>query len=479
MTSMTIDSSRRRGAVQARWREVQEIVRLSLSGITQDYTQGSARRTAILLAIPMILEMAMESLFTIVDIFFVAGLGAAAVAVVGLTEAVLTLVYAIGLGLGMGATALVARRIGEHDVEGARRVAAQGLWVGAAVALALGITGALYARNILAAMGAAPDVIAIGSGYTVVMLAGSGTISFLFLINGIFRGAGDAAIAMRAMWLANGINILLDPCLIFGWGPFPELGVAGAAIATTTGRGIGVLYQLASLAGARSSVPLTRHHLWPVPRIMLALLRVSFGGVAQFLVATSSWIVLMRFVAPYGSAAVAGYTIAIRILAFSLLPAWGLANAAATLVGQNLGAGQPARAESSVWQVAKFSAAVMAGVALLSFTFAPAIIGLFTTDALVLGHGITCLRIVACGYPCYAVGMIVTQAFNGAGDTGTPTMINLTGFWALQIPLAYALSRLLNLGPPGVFIAVLCAETVIAVLAVVMFRRGQWKLQKV
>ncbi len=479
MTSMTIDSSRRRGAVQARWREVQEIVRLSLSGITQDYTQGSARRAAILLAIPMILEMAMESLFTIVDIFFVAGLGAAAVAVVGLTEAVLTLVYAIGLGLGMGATALVARRIGEHDVEGARRVAAQGLWVGAAVALALGITGALYARNILAAMGAAPDVIAIGSGYTVVMLAGSGTISFLFLINGIFRGAGDAAIAMRAMWLANGINILLDPCLIFGWGPFPELGVAGAAIATTTGRGIGVLYQLASLAGARSSVPLTRHHLWPVPRIMLALLRVSFGGVAQFLVATSSWIVLMRFVAPYGSAAVAGYTIAIRILAFSLLPAWGLANAAATLVGQNLGAGQPARAESSVWQVAKFSAAVMAGVALLSFTFAPAIIGLFTTDALVLGHGITCLRIVACGYPCYAVGMIVTQAFNGAGDTGTPTMINLTGFWALQIPLAYALSRLLNLGPPGVFIAVLCAETVIAVLAVVMFRRGQWKLQKV
>ena len=478
-TPMTNENPKRDGALLAWWRELRAVVRLSLSGTAQDYTQGPVRRAAILLAIPMILEMAMESLFTVVDIFFVAGLGAAAVAVVGLTEAVLTLVYALGLGLGMGATALVARRIGEHDVDGARLVAAQGLWVGAIVALALGIGGAIYARDILALMGAAPDVIATGGDYTVVMLAGSGTISFLFLINGIFRGAGDAAIAMRAMWLANGINILLDPCLIYGWGPFPELGVAGAAVATTTGRGIGVLYQLVSLAGPRSRVPLARHQLRPVPRIMLALLRVSLGGVAQFLVATSSWIVLMRFIAPYGNAAVAGYTIAIRMFAFSLLPAWGLANAAATLVGQNLGAGQPARAESSVWQVAKFSAAVMGGVAVLSWGFAPAIIGVFTADPVVRGHGVDCLRIVACGYPCYAVGMIVTQAFNGAGDTGTPTLINLVGFWALQIPLAWALTRHTALGPTGVFVAVLGAESFIALLSVVVFRRGRWKLRSV
>jgi putative MATE family efflux protein len=464
--------------LRAGWREVRAVVRLSLSGAPQDYTQGPVRRAAILLAIPMMLEMAMESLFTIVDIFFVAGLGAAAVAVVGLTEAVLTLVYALGLGLGMGATALVARRIGEHDVDGARLVAAQALWVGGLVALALGIGGALFARDILKGMGAAPDVIAEGSGYTLVMLAGSGTISSLFLINGVFRGAGDATIAMRSMWLANGINIVLDPCLIFGWGPFPELGVTGAAVATTIGRGTGVLYQLACLAGPRSRVPLARRHLRPVPRIIGALLRVSLGGVAQFLVATSSWVVLMRFIAPYGSAAVAGYTIAIRILAFSLLPAWGLANAAATLVGQNLGAKAPARAEHSVWQVAKFSATVMAGVAVLSFAFAPAIIGVFTADAAVLAHGVTCLRIVACGYSFYAVGMIVSQAFNGAGDTTTPTLINLVGFWVLQIPLAWALTRHTALGSTGVYVAVLCAESFIAWLSVVVFRRGRWKLQR-
>ena len=463
------------GALRAWWREVRTVVRLALSGETRDYTREPVARAAVLLAIPMILEMAMESLFIVVDIFFVASLGAAAIAVVGLTESVLTLVYAIGLGLGMGATALVARRIGERDVEGARRVAAQTLWVGGLVAVLLGGAGCVFAHDILAAMGAAPEVLAQGGAYTRVMLAGSGTISFLFLINGVFRGAGDAAIAMRAMWLANGINIVLDPCLIFGWGPCPELGVTGAAVATTVGRGCGVAYQLVALAGSRGRLRLGLADLAPRPVVMVALLRVALGGVAQFLVATSSWIVLMRFVAPYGSAAVAGYTIAIRILAFSLLPAWGLANAAATLVGQNLGAGQPERAERSVWQVARFSAGVMLVVAVVSIAFAPAIIGFFTRDPDVLAQGVTCLRVVASGYSFYAVGMIVAQAFNGAGDTGTPTVVNLVGFWLLQIPLAWALTEPLGLGPLGVYSAVLCAETFIALLATLVFRRGRWK----
>lgn len=460
-----------------RWQRLCALLRESLTGTTQDYTQGSVRRAAVLLAIPMMLEMAMESLFTIVDLFFVSSLGAAAVAAVGLTEAVLTLVYALGLGLGMGATAFVARRIGEHDAHGARVVAAQALWVGALVVLALGIGGACYARDILAAMGADNEVLAVGQAYSTVMLAGSGSIAGLFILNGVFRGAGDATIAMRSMWLANGLNIVLDPCLIFGWGPFPELGVTGAAVATTCGRTAGVLYLLLAFAGPRSRVPLRWRDLRPVPGVVLSLLRVSMGGVAQFLVATSSWIVMMRFVAPYGSAAVAGYTIAIRILAFSLLPAWGLANAAATLVGQNLGAGDAARAERSVWEVARVSAGMMGLVGFLSFVCAPSIIAIFTQDTEVLAHGVSCLRIVACGYVFYAVGMIVTQAFNGAGDTGTPTLINLVGFWILQIPLAWALTRHTGLGPTGVFTAVLCAESFIALIAVAAFRRGRWKLR--
>ncbi len=452
-----------------------EVLWQSLTGSTQDYTQGPVRRAAVLLAIPMMLEMAMESLFTIVDIFFVSSLGAEAVAVVGLTEAVLTLVYALGIGLGMGATAFVARRIGEHDAAGARVVAAQAVWLMLLVALLLSAIGALFARDVLTAMGAAPAVLEIGVPFTTIMLAGSGSIAGLFILNGVFRGAGDAAIAMRSMWLANGINLVLDPCLIFGWGPFPELGVTGAAVATTCGRTCGVVYLLTCFAGSRSRVSLTWRDLMPVPSIVASLLRVSGGGIAQFAIATSSWIVMMRFVAPYGSAAVAGYTIAIRILVFSLLPAWGLANAAATLVGQNLGAGQAARAERSVWEVAKVSAAMMGFVGLVSFAFAPAIVGVFARDADVLAHGVACLRIVSCGYVFYGVGMIVTQAFNGAGDTGTPTLVNFIGFWLLQIPLAWALTRHTALGPTGIFIAVLCAESVIALLAIALFRRGRWK----
>lgn len=461
------------------WRDLRPLLRQALTGSEQDYTRGPVGRAVVLLSIPMMLEMLMESVFAIVDIFFVARLGAAAVATVGLTEAVLTLVYALAIGLGMGATALVARRVGAGDLAGARVAAGQALWLGAGVALAVGIPGAIWAREILVLMGAAPEVLEGGAGYTAIMLGSSVTILFLFLLNGIFRGAGDAMVAMRALWLANGINIVLDPCLIYGWGPFPELGVTGAAIATVIGRGCGVAYQLWHLAGAGGRIRLARADLALRPVELGLLLRISLGGIGQFLVATSSWIVLMRLVAPYGSAAVAGYTIGIRILAFTLMPAWGIANAAATLVGQNLGAGQPERAEASVWQAARFNAAVLLLAALLSILFTPQIIGWFTTDPEVLGYGVACLRTAAWGYVFYAVGMVSIQALNGAGDTDTPMLLNIACFWVLQIPLAWALTRTADLGPQGVFVAVLVAETALAVAGLVVFRRGRWKQRQV
>lgn len=457
------------------WRDWLQVLRRALAGGEEDYTRGPVGRAVVLLAIPMMLEMSMESLFAIVDIYFVASLGAGAVAAVGITEAVLTLVYALAIGLSMGVTALVARRVGEGDIAGARVAAAQALWVGGAIALAIAVPGVLFAGDVLRVMGAEPTVVAEGSGYTAVMLGGSATIMFLFLVNAIFRGAGDATIAMRSLVLANGLNIVLDPCFIYGWGPFPEMGVTGAAVATTIGRGTGVAYQIWHLAGRSGRITLRLADLAFAPRVMARLLRVSAGGVAQFLVATSSWIVLMRLIAPYGSAAVAGYTIAIRILAFTLLPAWGLANAAATLVGQNLGAGQPERAEQSVWHAARFNAAFMGLVAVVCLAFTPAIIGVFTEDAAVLAVGVSCLRIAAYGYCFYAVGMVVIQALNGAGDTDTPTLINLGCFWLFQIPLAWLLAEGVALGPNGVFAAVLAAESLLAVLGVVAFRSGRWK----
>lgn len=447
----------------------------ALGGQTQDYTRGPVNRAVWLLAIPMMLEMSMESLFAIVDIWFVAGLGAEAVAVVGLTEAVLTLIYAMAIGLSMGATALVARRIGEQDLAGARRAAGQTLWLGAAVSLAIAVPGFLYAEDVLALMGAEPAVVEQGGTYVAIMLAGNGTIVFLFLLNAVFRGAGDATVAMRSLWLANGINIVLDPCLIYGWGPFPEMGVTGAAVATTIGRGTGVLYQLWCLAGGGGRITLRWPDLALAPLVMARLVRVSLGGVAQFLIATSSWIVLMRLVAPYGSAAVAGYTIAIRILAFSFLPAWGLANAAATLVGQNLGAGDPARAAASAWTAARMNGVLLGAVGLACLVFTPAIIGFFTDDPAVLASGVACLRIAAVGFALYAVGMVLIQALNGAGDTDTPTLINLGGFWLFQIPLAWYLTVPTDLGPMGVYLAVLAAESLVALAGIWAFRRGAWQ----
>jgi putative MATE family efflux protein len=450
-----------------------------MSGRAYDYTSGSMGRAVLLLAIPMVLEMGMESIFVIVDIFFVARLGADAVSTVGLTESVLTLLYAVAIGLSMGATALVARRVGEHDIDAARVVAAQTIWIAAALALVIGVLGVAYAEDLLGLMGAEPAVVAGGSGYTAIMLGGSATILLIFLLNAIFRGAGNAVIAMRALWIANGINIVLDPVLIFGLGPFPEMGVTGAAVATNIGRGVGVLYQLYRLSGARSQIGLRWSDLPFRSDIMLRLLRVSLPGAMQYTIAMSSYIFLMRIIAAYGSAAVAGFTIGIRIFAFTFLPAWGLSNAAATLVGQNLGAGQPERAESSVWLTAKYNAIFLVAVAVVFIAMPEPLVRVFTSDPVVIAYGVDCLRYISYGYGFFAVGMVVTAAFNGAGDTDTPTYINLFCFWLLQIPMAYLLAEVWMLGPLGVFITVAFSDSLLAVIAVYVFRRGRWKLKVV
>jgi len=451
----------------------------ALSSHERDYTRGPIGRALLLLAIPMVLEMGMESVFVLVDIFFVSRLGADAVAAVGLTESALTLLYALAIGISMGATALVARRIGEHDHEAARATAGQVVWVGIAISVIVGVAGVSYASELLALMGAEPGVVIVGPAYTAIMLGGSATILMLFLLNAVFRGAGNAVIAMRALWIANGINIVLDPCLIFGLGPFPELGVTGAAVATNIGRGIGVLYLVRCLANDRFGFTIRLTHLALKAQLLLRLLRVSVPAAVQFMIAMSSYVLLMRIVAVYGSDAVAGFTIGIRVFAFTFLPAWGLGNAAATLVGQNLGAGQPERAESSVWMAARWNAAFLGSVA-VCFVLAPGLFAApFTTDAIVVDYVAACLRIVSLGYIFYAVGMIVTQAFNGAGDTDTPTLINLVCLWLLQLPLAWWLAEVIGWGPQGIFASIAIADSVLAFVAVVVFRRGRWKLRKV
>ncbi|GAA0859760.1 MATE family efflux transporter [Aliiglaciecola litoralis] len=421
----------------------------------------------------------MEAIFALVDIFYVSFLGYQAVSVVGLTEAILTILYALAIGLSMGVTATVARRIGEKNPQKANQAAGQALWLGLIVALAVAAMGLWYTADILRFMGADDEVLALGSNYTMIMMCGSVTIVYLFLINAIFRGAGDASVAMRSLWLANGINIVLDPILIFGWGIFPEMGVTGAAVATTIGRGIGVIYQLYHLCGNRGRISLTLRALIPKFHALMALVKVSTGGILQFLVATASWVVLVRIVATYGSAAVAGYTIAIRIVLFTLLPAWGLSNAVATLVGQNLGAGQALRAEQSVWKIAKYNVSFMLSVALILFVFAPYIVSAFSSQQDVMGYAIRCLRYISVGFGFYGLGMVVVQAFNGAGDTMTPTKINFLCFWLVQIPLAYYLATGLLWGPSGVFWAIVIAQSSMTVVGVWLFRRGKWKTQSV
>lgn len=457
------------------WRRGIEFVRKSLRDDDRDHTVGPIGTALGLLAIPMMLEMSMEAVFAVVDIAFVSRLGIDAVAAVGITEALITVLYAVAVGLGMGVTAMVSRRIGAKDADGAASVTGQALWVGAGLSLLIGIGGVIYAEDMLVLMGASAGVVEIGSGYTAMLLGGSASILFLFLLNAAFRGAGDAAIALRALWLAEGLNIILDPCLIFGWGPFPEMGVTGAAVATTIGRGTGVLYALWFLFNGRGRLAFHLRHLRIVPQLISRMLVISIGGVGQFLIATSSWILVMRIISVYGSNAVAAYTIALRMMEFIWLPAWGLGNAAATLVGQNLGAGKEQRAEQSAWRAAKYNLVFMTTAAVLIIALAPGIVGLFTNDAEVIAIGSTCLRILSIGFPIYAIGMIMTQALNGAGDTVTPTLINLVCFWLLLVPLAYWLATSVGLGPTGAFLATVVAETLLTALSVIVFRRGKWK----
>ncbi len=450
-----------------------------LGSSTINYTEGSIARATFLLAVPMILEMSMESVFAIVDIFFVASLGAEAVATVGLTESVISLLYAIAIGLSMGTTAMVARRIGENAPAAAAFAAGQALWLGAAVSLVVGLGGFFFAGEILGLMGAEPEVIAVGSSYTQIMLGGCFTIVFLFLNNAIFRGAGDASLAMRALVLANGINIVLDPCLIFGLGPFPEMGVTGAAVATNIGRGIGLLYQFWYLCAKDRRIQLVLKDFVITLSVILTLVRISVGGILQFLIATASWVFLMRLVSLYGSDAVAGYTIAIRVMMFVILPAWGLSNAVATLVGQNLGAGKVERAVSTVWQVAKYNVTYMMLVAIVQIAVPRQVMELFTTEPEAVGYGIDALRIMSYSFGFMALGMVAIQAFNGAGDTMTPMWINGFCYWMVQIPVAYWMATRLSMGPYGVFWSVFVAEILMGIVGVIWFMRGRWKTQTV
>ncbi|MCO7227189.1 MATE family efflux transporter [Pleionea sp. CnH1-48] len=457
-----------------------KLFKQAVSGKGQpDYTKGSIGQAAFLLAVPMVLEMALESVFAVTDIFWVSGLGAHAVSVVGLTEAVMTLLYAIAIGLSMGTTAMIARRIGEKNIVAANQVVAQAMWISAMLSVVIAVLGIIYAESILRLMGADEAVIKDGTLFTSIMLGGSATIVFLFINNAIFRGAGDASVAMRALWLANGINIVLDPLLIYGVGPFPEMGVTGAAVATTIGRGIGVIYQLYHLQSVKGRVRLALAYARPVWHLMKRLLVVSGGGILQFLIATASWVVLVRIVSLYGSEAVAGYTIGIRLIMFAILPAWGMSNAVATLVGQNLGAGHPDRAEQSVWTIARYNVSFMLLVAITFIALAEPIIRLFSSDPMVVQYGVDCLRYISYGYGFYAIGMIMVQAFNGAGDTVTPTKINFFCYWLFQLPLAYLLAQWMQLGPEGVFLSVMIAESVLALVGVWVFRKGHWKHQSI
>ena len=451
----------------------------AVRGSHRDFTQGSIRRAILLLSVPMVLEMLMESVFVVVDVFFVAKLGAEAVATVGLTESMLTLVYALGMGLGISATATVARRTGERDFEGASHAAAQALNLGVGVSLLVGALGVLFAPQLLGLMGAAEGVVAHGANYTRVMLGGNIVIVMLFLINAIFRGAGNAAIAMRVLWLANIINILLGPCLIFGLGPFPELGVTGAAIATTIGRGTGALYAFSRLVRPGARVRVGRKNLRFDAKLIMRLVRLSASATFQVFIGMASWIGLVRIISSFGSNALAGYTIGMRIIVFALLPSWGMSNAAATLVGQALGAGKPERAERAVWQAGFYNMCFLGVIGLLFVLFAEPIIGMFTADPGVVPYGVDCLRVVACGFLFYAYGMVLSQSFNGAGDTLTPTILNLFVFWLWEIPLAYVLAFVFRMGPRGVFLAMTIAFSTLAVLSALVFRRGRWKAKVV
>ena len=459
------------GAEPGIWRSVWE----ALKGSHQDFTSGSLNRSILLLAIPMILEMVLESLFAVVDVFWVGRLGADAVATVGITETLLSLVFAIGIGLAMSTTAMVARRIGEKDKEDAAISAVQAIALGILVSLGMGIPAGLAAPKLLGLMGASPAIIATGSGYARVALGGCGAIVLLFLNNAIFRGAGDAAFAMRLLWVSNIINLVLDPCLIFGWGPFPKMGVTGAATATFIGRSIGVLCQFYILLRGTERIHILRRHLRLNFAVLWRLLKISFAGILQFAISNASWIGLVRIVSLFGGAAVAGYTVAIRVVIFFILPSWGLSNAAATLVGQNLGAKRPDRAEQAVWRTGLYNVIFLGGIGVIFIVFATPVVRLFVQDPAVVPIAALALRTFSCGNIGFAYGMVMMQAFNGSGDTWTPTVVNFFGFWVLMLPLAYWLAVPVGMGAEGGFIAFVASQLVMALTNVILFRRGKWK----
>jgi putative MATE family efflux protein len=453
------------------WSSIREAIR----GSHQDFTKGSLNRAILLLAIPMVLEMVLESLFAVVDVFWVGRVGANAVATVGLTESLLLLVFAVGMGLSLSTTAMVARRTGEKDHEGAAVAGVQAIFIGLTISVLIGVPCLFFAPDLLRLMGASPEIVSTGSGYARIALGGSGVVVLLFFDNAIFRGAGDAAIAMRLLWVSNIINLVLDPCLIFGWGPFPHLGVTGAALATFTGRGIGVIYQFYRLLRGTERIRVLRRQVRLNLEVLVRLLRVSLMGIFQFAIVQTSWIGLVRIVSFFGASAVAGYTIAIRIVIFVILPSWGLSNAAATLVGQNLGAKQPERAETSVWRTGFYNMLFLGAVGIGFVIFAEPIVRLFSHDPAVVPLAASCLRIVSYGNIGYAYGMVMLQAFNGAGDTVTPTIVNFFGFWVFEIPFAYWLAIHQGWHSNGVYWSIVIAEGSIAVASIVLFKRGRWK----
>jgi len=451
----------------------------SISGSEQDFTQGKLSRAILLLSIPAVLEMVMESIFVIADIYFVSKLGANAVATVGITESMITIIYAIAIGLGTATTSMVSRRIGEKNPDAASLVAFQAILTGIIVSIIIGLPGALFAKKFLGLMGASKPIIDNMSGYTRIMLGGNIVIMMLFIINAIFRSAGDAAVAMKVLWIGNIINIVLDPCLIFGLGPFPRLGVTGAAIATNIGRGTAVLVQFYLLFYGKKRIRLSINHLAINFRIMVKLLKLSFGSIGQNLISTSSWIALVRILSVFGSEVVAGYTIAIRIIGFTLLPSWGISNAASTLVGQNLGAKKPDRAEKAVWVTGWMNMILLGIIGLILVLFPETFIHLFINNENVIKSGVLGLRIISIGFIAYGLGMVLVNSFNGAGDTSTPLKINILAFWFIEIPLAWLLAIKEGFNEEGVFISIVVAESLMTIIAWIVFRRGKWKLKEV
>lgn len=452
------------------------LLKQAIRGGEENFTEGSIDRAIFLLSVPMVLEMLMESLFAVVDIFFVSRLGDNdAIATIGLTESVLTIIYSLAMGISMGATAMVARRVGEKDVPAAQVAAAQAIYIGIGLSLMISVVGIFFATDILHLMGASDSLIANNSGYTRLMLCGNITIVMLFIINGIFRGAGNAAIAMRSLIISNSLNIALAPVFILGL----KMGVQGAAVATMIGRGTGVIYQVYHLTKGKGLIRLNVSNLAVRWDIIWRLIKVSAGGTGQFIIASASWIFLVRIISTFGSAALAGYTIGIRVIVFAIMPAWGMANAAATLVGQNLGAGLPERAEKSVYRSAFLNMIFLGIVTIVFYTLAGPIVGIYTDDPAVLQSGMQCLQIVSLGYVFYAYGMVIIQSFNGAGDTLTPTILNVFGFWLFQIPFAYLMAIELDFKTTGAYIAIVSAESAMAIAAIVIFRRGKWKNVKI